>query len=124
MESPSHAFFEAVVNRDYDMLSGLYAMNARNAIMSFLSMRSRWSTAETKESRAGKFREYIHVCFPRNEFKEVRDGGVENVLFETLKAEKRVAAVMKSTLAAKLFSRMRFKLCSSYMSTQLESLID
>ena len=88
MESPSHAFFEAVVNRDYDMLSGLYAMNARNAIMSFLAMRSRWSTAETKESRAGKFREYLYVCFLRKEFTEVHDGGVEHVLFEALEAEK------------------------------------
>jgi hypothetical protein len=62
MESPSHAFFEAVVNRDYDMLSGLYAMNARNAIMSFLSMRSRWSTAEMKESRAGEFVASMFTC--------------------------------------------------------------
>jgi hypothetical protein len=63
MESPSHAFFEAVVNRDYDTLSGLYAMNGRNAIMSFLSMKSRWSSAETKESHAGKFASMFTCVF-------------------------------------------------------------
>lgn len=54
MESPSHPFFEAVVKRDYDMLGSLYAMNARNAVESFLSMRSRWSTAAARETRAGE----------------------------------------------------------------------
>jgi hypothetical protein len=90
MESPSHAFFEAVVNRDYDMMSSLYAANARNAIMSFVSMRSRWSTAETRETRSGKFASMLYGIL-RKEFGEVHHGVRWlrlHVLLETLKVEK------------------------------------
>jgi hypothetical protein len=117
MESPSHAFFEAVVNRDYDMLSGLYAMNARNAIMSFLSMRSRWSTAEMKESRAGEFASmFTCVFYGRN--LEVHDGGVDFVLFETLKLEVAFAAVMTMYFGGEYLAGCVFQFCLSYLCSR------
>lgn len=123
MESPSHAFFEAVVNRDYDMLSGLYAMNARNAIMSFLSMRSRWSTAETRESRAGKFASMSRV-FSTEEFKEVHDGvrwPRAHILLDALKDKKTSDAVMIMYFGLECcVLHSSCPICPS----QLESLID
>jgi hypothetical protein len=40
---PQALFFEHVANKDYEGLSRLYAFQARNAILSFLAMRHRWT---------------------------------------------------------------------------------
>jgi hypothetical protein len=42
MESISQALFEAVSERDYESLARLYGTNARDAILSYLSMKQRW----------------------------------------------------------------------------------
>ena len=40
---PSQRLFQAVVENDYDTLSKLFAINARNSVVSFMSMKSRWT---------------------------------------------------------------------------------
>jgi len=55
MEPVSQALFEGVAHRDYDSLSRLFATNARNAVVSYLSMRQRWAS---REPRSGKYEEY------------------------------------------------------------------
>jgi hypothetical protein len=42
MESISQALFEAVSERDYESLARMYGTNARDAILSYLSMKQRW----------------------------------------------------------------------------------
>ena len=56
MESSlTQSLFEAVVQKDYESLVHLYATNARNAVLSYLSMRRRWApTSNDNNSRAGK----------------------------------------------------------------------
>ena len=39
--------FESVAQREYDALAKLFAINARNAVLSFLSMRRRWRNSGT-----------------------------------------------------------------------------
>ena len=44
MMNPAHCLFESVVEKDYSTLVQLFAQNARNAIVSYLSMKShRWA---------------------------------------------------------------------------------
>lgn len=42
MDSISEALYRAVAERDYDSLATLFANDARDAVISFLSMDNRW----------------------------------------------------------------------------------
>ena len=40
---PGHQLFESVVEDDYETLVKLFATNARNSLVSYMSMKSRWA---------------------------------------------------------------------------------
>lgn len=46
--------FDAVVANDHEALIKLYAANARNSLMSYLSMKSRWAQQQERYTKAGK----------------------------------------------------------------------
>ncbi len=46
--------FDAVVANDHEALIKLYATNARNALASYISMKSRWAQQQERYSKAGK----------------------------------------------------------------------
>mmetsp|Transcript_46016 Transcript_46016/g.112352 ORF Transcript_46016/g.112352 Transcript_46016/m.112352 type:complete len:956 (+) Transcript_46016:269-3136(+) len=48
---PSQRLFQAVVEDDYDTLSKLFAVNARNSVVSFMSMKSRWTRQRHNSSQ-------------------------------------------------------------------------
>jgi hypothetical protein len=50
---PSRELFTAVTERDYRRLSMLYAKNAKDSILSFLSLKSRWASS-VSSGRSGK----------------------------------------------------------------------
>lgn len=52
-EHPSHRLFQAVVEQDYDSLTRLFAINARNSIVSFMSMKSRWARQQDSMAKSG-----------------------------------------------------------------------
>jgi hypothetical protein len=57
MATPDHpgpSLFEAVLEGDYDSLVKLYASNARNSVMSYLSMKSRWAQQQENYTQSGK----------------------------------------------------------------------
>jgi hypothetical protein len=41
--SPPHQIFQAVVEKDYNGLIQIFAENARDSVLSFISMKSRWA---------------------------------------------------------------------------------
>ena len=51
----SAGLFEAVANRDYRKLASLYASNASQVIVSFLSVKSRWHSNGSSETRGGTY---------------------------------------------------------------------
>ena len=51
MVPPDQALFEAVAKRDYESLARLYGQSARDAVNTYLSMKSRWSTPHRRASR-------------------------------------------------------------------------
>lgn len=49
--------FDVVAKRDYDAMLEMYAMNAQNAIVSYLAMRSRWKSSSNlmdEEAKSGE----------------------------------------------------------------------
>lgn len=50
---PGACLFEATVAKDYDAIVKLYASNARNSLVSYLSMRSRWGHQQENYSNSG-----------------------------------------------------------------------
>ena len=53
--------FDAVVANDHEALIKLYAANARNSLLSYLSMKSRWAQQQERYTKAGKT-----TCFLRD----------------------------------------------------------
>jgi hypothetical protein len=41
--SPPHQIFQAVVEKDYNGLIQIFAENARDSVLSYISMKSRWA---------------------------------------------------------------------------------
>lgn len=41
--TPPHQIFQAVVEKDYNGLMQIFAENARDSILSYISMKSRWA---------------------------------------------------------------------------------
>jgi hypothetical protein len=50
MQEAPPTMFDLVAKRDYDGLVAIYATNAQNAVVSYLSMRSRWASASSLRS--------------------------------------------------------------------------
>ena len=51
---PAVALFQSVVDKDYDGLVTLYASHARNSLVSYASMRSRWAHQQESYTKSGK----------------------------------------------------------------------
>ena len=53
--SEGHAsqIFHAVVEENYDGLAKIFAENARNSVVSYLSMKSRWVRQQDSMARSG-----------------------------------------------------------------------
>jgi len=51
----SSRIFQAVVEEDYDGLTKVFAENARNSVVSYLSMQSRWSRQQDSISKSGVY---------------------------------------------------------------------
>lgn len=54
---PAPTMFDVVAKRDYDAMVEMYAMNAQNAIVSYLAMRSRWKSSSSlmdEEAKSGE----------------------------------------------------------------------
>ena len=49
---PSQRLFQAVVENDCDTLSKLFAINARNSVVSFMSMKSRWTRQQQQHQES------------------------------------------------------------------------
>eukprot|EP00980_Cylindrotheca_fusiformis_P005290 scaffold1136_cov146-Cylindrotheca_fusiformis.AAC.3 len=50
---PGACLFEATVAKDYDAILNLFASNARNSLVSYLSMRNRWAHQQSSYSNSG-----------------------------------------------------------------------
>lgn len=48
---PNQRLFQAVIDEDYEGLSQLFAVNARNSVVSFMSMKSRWARQHNNHSQ-------------------------------------------------------------------------
>ena len=54
---PGHQLFESVVEDDYESLVKLFATNARNSLVSYMSMKSRWARQrQDSMAKSGKRR--------------------------------------------------------------------
>ena len=51
--SLSSQIFHAVVEKNYDGLAKMFAENARNSLMSYLTMRSRWARQQDSMGKSG-----------------------------------------------------------------------
>lgn len=60
-QHPSQRLFQAVVDEDYDSLTKLFAINARNSIVSFMSMKSRWARQQDNLAKSGTFEPKIYT---------------------------------------------------------------
>lgn len=56
MESPQSppTLFDVVAKRDYEGMVEMYATNAKNAVASFLAMKSRWMSSVSQEAKSGE----------------------------------------------------------------------
>ena len=59
--------FDAVVANDHEALITLYAATARNSLMSYQSMKSRWAQQQERYTKAGKI-----TCFLKSLTKKRR----------------------------------------------------
>jgi hypothetical protein len=46
--------FQAVVEEDYESLAKAFAINARNSLVSYMSMKSRWARQQESMAKSGK----------------------------------------------------------------------
>jgi hypothetical protein len=53
-QHPGPQIFQAVVEDDYDRLTKLFAVNARNSLVSYISMKSRWARQQETMAKSGK----------------------------------------------------------------------
>ena len=51
--SLSSKVFHAVVEKNYDGLAKMFAENARNSVVSYLTMRSRWARQQDSMGKSG-----------------------------------------------------------------------
>ena len=59
--------FDAVVANDHEALIKLYAANARNSLMSYISMKSRWAQQQERYTKAGKTNCYSAMLYKRRD---------------------------------------------------------
>ena len=58
--TPPHQIFQAVVEKDYNGLMQIFAENARDSIISYISMKSRWARQQQDSmTKSGTY--YIHI---------------------------------------------------------------
>lgn len=64
METPQSppTLFDAVAKRDYDGMVGMYATNAKNAVASYLAMKSRWTSSVSLAEHEEKSGEQKTAC--------------------------------------------------------------
>lgn len=60
-DHPATGLFQSVIDRDYDGLHRLYAANARNSVVSYLSMKSQWTQRQENYTKSGKELLCFHV---------------------------------------------------------------
>ena len=52
-QHPGPQIFQAVAEEDYDRLTKLFAVNARNSLVSYMSMKSRWARQQESMAKSG-----------------------------------------------------------------------
>lgn len=64
METPqsSPTLFDAVAKRDYEGVVGMYVTNAKNAVASYLAMKSRWTSSVSLAEQEAKSGERRITC--------------------------------------------------------------
>ena len=62
---PASCLFESLVELDYDSLLKLYAANARNSVVSYLAMKSRWAQQQQRQqeqyAKSGKTKTFFSL---------------------------------------------------------------
>jgi hypothetical protein len=60
METPPPTLFDAVAKRHYEGMVDMYAMNAKNAVASYLAMKSRWTSGVSlAEEKSGEKKSHV-----------------------------------------------------------------
>jgi hypothetical protein len=54
IENTGRLIFQAVVEEDYESLAKAFATNARNSLVSYMSMKSRWARQQESMAKSGK----------------------------------------------------------------------
>jgi hypothetical protein len=54
LENAGRIIFQAVVEEDYECLARTFATNARNSLVSYMSMKSRWARQQESMAKSGK----------------------------------------------------------------------
>ena len=62
-EDRPYSVFDAVANHDLEGIVEEYVKNARNTIISYLSMRKRWGAHQGEEVKAGKCVDPTYVLY-------------------------------------------------------------
>ena len=60
-QHPGHQLFESVVEDDYERLVKLFAAHARNSLVSYMSMKSRWARQRQDSMAKSGTQRYITV---------------------------------------------------------------
>jgi hypothetical protein len=63
-QHPGQQIFQAVVEENYDSLVKIFAVNARNSLVSYMSMKSRWERQQESMAKSGesKFDWFCYCC--------------------------------------------------------------
>lgn len=51
---PGQVLFQAVVENDFESIANTFATNARNSLVSYMSMKSRWARQQDSMAKSGK----------------------------------------------------------------------
>ncbi len=84
-QNPGHEIFQAVVDGDFESLAKTFAINARNSLISYMSMKSRWARQQESLAKSGEIEERgTYARFPlfpceRSEFSDVFHSAVTGI---------------------------------------------